>query len=585
MIKLISFILFFFFSFSQFAQPINNDCENAIDLTINATCVPTLGDVNSSTWFTPECADEFTMGDGDVWYKYTATSTSVKISVDGLTDFTPIIEMFEGDCSSLSSLGCYSDPSYGIVASKGYLNLTIGNTYLIRVSSVWSFGDTQFEICLKELAVKPNCGPNSILASDDCANAEKFCNINGYCGNTKVYDAINEPNGYSPQTWPELDTELGTYLFSIENNSFSVITPTNSSINLNLWVYNCDNSDGIQFAILDMPSCGSPLVEVIGVNKGLSETGLIDYHELSFSGLTPNQDYYFMVDGSLGTSCEYTIGLPPNSGLPEEVSANISTTDICLDESATLTATGGSGNYTWTSTNDIADLDATNLATATSTPLTSGTKQYSVTDAEVNPLCPVNSNANLTLTVHETISVDFQANILSGPSPQTINFTNLSSDFSNSNWDFGNGEVSIDQDPSVLFVKQGSYDVTLIASNDYCSSTLTKTNYITITSEEIITEDELIYYIPNSFTPNLSDDNNDLFTPVFTSGYNPSSYSFKIFDRWGTVVFESTTPNIGWNGKYKNKPCPPGSYIWQLHFQESEKDTPHSPTGNLNLIR
>lgn len=577
-------LAFLFLSFIEYAQPLNNDCSNAIELTMNTNCVPTPGDVNSATWFTPECADEFSLGDGDVWYSYTASSTGAKVSVDGLTDFTPIIEMFEGDCSSLSSLGCYSDPSYGIVASKGYLNLTIGNTYLIRVSGVWSFGDTQFEICVKELAIKPTCGTNSILASDDCASAEKFCNMNGYCGNTKIYDAVNEPNGYTPQTWTELDTELNTYLFSIENNSFSLITPTNSTINLNLWVYNCDNSDGIQFALLDMPSCGSPLVQVVDVRKSLIETGLIDYHELSFDGLTPNQNYYFMVDGSLGAACEYSIGLPPNSGLTEDVVADISSTDICLDESVTLTATGGSGNYTWTSTNDIADLDATNLATATSTPTSIGTKSYSVIDAEVNPLCPINNQASLSLTVHEPVSVDFQADILSGPSPLSVNFTNLSADLSNSSWDFGNGDISIDQDPTALFFNQGSYDVTLNVNDPYCNSTLTKPNYITVV-DEVISEDALIYYIPNSFSPNRSDANNDIFTPIFTSGFDPSSYEFKVFDRWGGMVFESTNVNVGWNGEINGKEASPGGYTWIINFKELNSDNPKTITGYVTLLR
>jgi len=59
----------------------------------------------------------------------------------------------------------------------------------------------------------------------------------------------------------------------------------------------------------------------------------------------------------------------------------------------------------------------------------------------------------------------------------------------------------------------------------------------------------LVYFIPNTFTPN-GDKKKPYFLPVFTSGIDPYSYSFLVFDRWGNVLFESHDARVGWDGMY-----------------------------------
>ncbi|MDO8367539.1 MAG: gliding motility-associated C-terminal domain-containing protein [Saprospiraceae bacterium] len=69
-------------------------------------------------------------------------------------------------------------------------------------------------------------------------------------------------------------------------------------------------------------------------------------------------------------------------------------------------------------------------------------------------------------------------------------------------------------------------------------------------------------YIPNAFIPNSND--NNIFRP-YLSEIGLSSYDFRIFDRWGDLVFhEDKDPEKGWNGQYKgkNSPCPSGVYVY-----------------------
>jgi hypothetical protein len=54
-----------------------------------------------------------------------------------------------------------------------------------------------------------------------------------------------------------------------------------------------------------------------------------------------------------------------------------------------------------------------------------------------------------------------------------------------------------------------------------------------------------LVFVPNAFTP---DGLNPIFLPV-VSNVNPKDYTFSIIDRWGQIVFETSDPTVGWNGK------------------------------------
>jgi len=74
---------------------------------------------------------------------------------------------------------------------------------------------------------------------------------------------------------------------------------------------------------------------------------------------------------------------------------------------------------------------------------------------------------------------NFTANTTTGLNPETVQFTDTSSNTPTSwLWDFGDGTTSTDQNPTHVYSLPGSYTVTLIATNNAGSSTLTQTNYI-----------------------------------------------------------------------------------------------------------
>jgi gliding motility-associated-like protein len=70
-------------------------------------------------------------------------------------------------------------------------------------------------------------------------------------------------------------------------------------------------------------------------------------------------------------------------------------------------------------------------------------------------------------------------------------------------------------------------------------------------------------YIPNAFTPN-SDALNDLFKPIIPNLIQ--SFSFIIFNRYGQKVFETREYGKGWDGTFKGKDQPSGSYVYRIKF-------------------
>jgi gliding motility-associated-like protein len=93
-------------------------------------------------------------------------------------------------------------------------------------------------------------------------------------------------------------------------------------------------------------------------------------------------------------------------------------------------------------------------------------------------------------------------------------------------------------------------------------------------------------FLPTAFSPN-GDGLNDLFGPIF---YNKSGYtvkSFRIFNRWGNVVYKAEgNSRIGWNGNLANedKPAPNGVYFYILEVEFVNKQK-LIKRGDVTLLR
>lgn len=95
-----------------------------------------------------------------------------------------------------------------------------------------------------------------------------------------------------------------------------------------------------------------------------------------------------------------------------------------------------------------------------------------------------------------------------------------------------------------------------------------------------VVDDAASIFIPNAFTPNQAENNQ-----LFVRSPRIQSMNFRVYDRWGNVVFQTTTQSEGWDGTDPSgNPLQTGVFIYQLEVV-LENGTERTLSGNINLIR
>ncbi len=87
-------------------------------------------------------------------------------------------------------------------------------------------------------------------------------------------------------------------------------------------------------------------------------------------------------------------------------------------------------------------------------------------------------------------------------------------------------------------------------------------------------------YMPNVFSPN-GDGKNDILFPL---GIGVKSVSWKVFNRWGELVFVTDNINVGWDGTFNGAPQPSGVYVYTMQVS-FKNNTSNSYNGSVTLIR
>lgn len=157
-----------------------------------------------------------------------------------------------------------------------------------------------------------------------------------------------------------------------------------------------------------------------------------------------------------------------------------------------------------------------------------------------------------------------------------IVFTNTSSSATTYSWDFGDGTTSTSVNPAHTYPETPtSYQVMLYAMSGPCIDSAWTTIEI---------QDELFYFIPNTFTPD-GDEYNNVFIPVFNDSFDKQSFTMLIFNRWGEILFESHDLAVGWDGTYGGEICKEGQYTYKIVIKHRNKDKRIEVVGHVNLFR
>jgi gliding motility-associated-like protein len=120
----------------------------------------------------------------------------------------------------------------------------------------------------------------------------------------------------------------------------------------------------------------------------------------------------------------------------------------------------------------------------------------------------------------------------------TLTFTDQSVGAISWEWYFGDGDSTSGQTVTHTYDTAGEYTVNLIVKNQWgCIDSITKA---------VVIISDFLLYIPNAFTPD-GDGLNDEFLPQ-GEFIGISAYELNVFDRWGSILFNTSDLNTGWNG-------------------------------------
>ncbi|MGC4104457.1 PKD domain-containing protein [Ferruginibacter sp.] len=109
----------------------------------------------------------------------------------------------------------------------------------------------------------------------------------------------------------------------------------------------------------------------------------------------------------------------------------------------------------------------------------------------------------------------------------------------------------------------------------------TATGCLTVDTQMVKTHKKIEIYVPTGFTPN-DDGNNDRLRPVLI-GFSKVNY-FRIYNRWGQLLFTMNSDQPGWDGKINNKPAETQTVVWMIEAVDVDGKV-HNKQGTTVLFR
>ncbi len=244
---------------------------------------------------------------------------------------------------------------------------------------------------------------------------------------------------------------------------------------------------------------------------------------------------------------------------------------VCVGERLTFKNTSAGGQtFLW----DFGDNTTSTDAALTITHTYNTARTYNVRLIAYNPnTCNLSdTSAYFTITVFAIPKADFDWSPVPAQVNKPTRFNNKSIGANRYLWNFGDGEQSTDVNPIHQYNATGNFTATLYAYNaQNCVDSIPRT---------IASLIEPLLDVPNAFTPGRFGEN----AIVTVKGFGVGAMNWKIYNRWGQVVFATSDRNQGWNGLFKGalQPMDVYTYTLDVEFTDGQK---LRKTGDITLLR
>ncbi len=247
-------------------------------------------------------------------------------------------------------------------------------------------------------------------------------------------------------------------------------------------------------------------------------------------------------------------------------------TEICLGEQTQVTATNTNPSitftYVWSPDSVLVNPSVTNVV---------------LVDPQVSQYIYVTASSNTGCVVEDSIQI-FVGNIPNGavvasasetlvPEGSTVTLYGQPPGYSYT-WTPGEGVANVNAQNTEAIVDETTI-YTLTVSDGIC----TKSDTVLVKVFEFICGEPYIY-IPNAFSPN-GDKENDI---LYVRGALVKEMVFRIYDRWGELIFESFDRTVGWDGTFRGVDLDPDVYDYYLKVTCID-DVETIIKGNITLLR
>lgn len=251
------------------------------------------------------------------------------------------------------------------------------------------------------------------------------------------------------------------------------------------------------------------------------------------------------------------------------LSGNIS---ICVGESTVITATNTNPNVTFTY---VWSPDSILVSSPTGTSVTANPSisQYLFVTASVSNGCVVEDSILISVGSIPSGSVVASASEYVVPAGQTVTLFGQPGGLSYQ-WVPDAGLSSPTTQNTDAFIEETTL-YTLFVTDGICtrSDTVLVKVYAFVCAEPYL-------FIPNAFSPNGDGDNDVL----YVRGPAIKEMVFRVYDRWGELVFESFDRGTGWDGTFRGKMMDPDTYDYYLKAICID-DQESIIKGNVTLLR
>lgn len=403
--------------------------------------------------------------------------------------------------------------------------------------------------CIKDSIVilqqpNPVSGTLIITPAATCFSGDGEITVKANGGNPPFMFSLDNEATYQPSNVFNAKAGLFTVIIKDSNNCKAQVSDTVSAVNNNLLVN----------VGPDRTICAGASTTI-----GVSASQPIDYFNTSPSGVINNITTETIIASPADTTtyivtarsavCQGTDTITVNVLHKPIANAGVDTT-ICNNAYAVLrgsaTNVSGSVSYLWTPAQDI---QSPNLQTTIVQPKTIRPHSYrlQVTD---NYGCNFKSFDDVVVTMNGPIHA-FAGNdtVAAMGMPHQLQGSGSGTQYL---WSPANvlNNPSI-QNPIAVLQNDTRFYLTV---KDTLGCIGTGSVFIKVFKGPT-------YYVPNAFTPN-GDGLNDVFKAT-APGIKQTNY-FRIFDRWGKLMFETREVTKGWDGRFLGMQQPTGVYVWIL---------------------